>query len=117
MDTFETFYADLKEEAIRRNLFDGKTADVKSWSDHMKWEYINHHYYDMWDDEDRVYEKILAIRELLKDEIGVETITMTLFLEHLEKTTNFYLKSLPWLLDACQFTIRIVLDTFQRCYD
>lgn len=113
-DTFETFFAYLKQEVIKRKLFNGIEANAKIWVKKMKREYYNHH--ELWSDRDRVFEKILAIREFLEDEIDVETITMESFMEQLKKSTNFYLKSVPWFLDAYEYTIRILLDAFKNSY-
>lgn len=67
--TFKTFCADFIEEANKRDLFDGIEAAVESWVELIKSNYKWNHYHDMWCDEDRVFEKLIAICNILENEI------------------------------------------------
>lgn len=116
---YNQFCKDLREEATKRDLFGDKRASVQDWMDNLREEYNNHN--NIWEDIERLFEKVIAIYELLRFDIGRQRIiTMTTFMNFLETPHPYFkshlsdLKSTTWVLRrVMEVTIDYVLDSFE----
>lgn len=111
---FEIFLKEFREEAARRNLLNGERVKVEDWLKVLTGEY--HTFYDIWTDWQRVFEKVLAIYDILKFRIGESrVITLPTFIKFLEKTDESHLTSEIWYGCVGDATIELLLDSFQSC--